>query len=93
MKVYIIKDTFKATADGVQMDVDEDVLGLTYLDYKSAYNAMKSLVYKHLENGNYTMQGLERQEDSDNAIAILEKKSEDGKRIYQIIVEIVTVEV
>lgn len=93
MKVYIIKDTFIATADGVQMDVDEDVLGLTYLDYKSAYDAMKSLVYKHFENSNYKLAHLEKQEDSDNAVAILEKKSEDGKRTYQIKVEIVQVEV
>lgn len=93
MKVYIIKDTFKATAEGIQMELDEDVLGINYLDYKSAYDAMKSLVYKHFENGNYRLQNLERQEDSENAVAILEKKSEDGKRIYQIKVEIVTVEV
>lgn len=93
MRIYIIKESFKATTKGIQMEVDEDILSTNYTNYKDAYNAMKSLVYKHFENGNYRLEGLERQEDSDNAVAILEKKSEDGKRTYQIKVEIVTVEV
>lgn len=93
MRIYIIKESFKATAKGIEMAVDEDCMSLLYTDYKEAYNALKSLVYKHFENSNYRLQGLERQEDSDNAVAILEKKSKDGQRTYQIKDEIIALEI